>query len=92
MFIRREDRPRFVRDHRGRILTRADLPPPDTTRWVARRKAAVVAAVEGGLLTRVEACERWDLSEEELDSWIEAVNRHGPGALRVTRLKTYRQA
>jgi hypothetical protein len=32
-----------------------DLPPPETRRWVARRKAQVVAAVRAGLLTLEEA-------------------------------------
>ena len=36
-----------------------DLPSPTTKRWIARRKAAVVVAVEGGLLTLDEACERY---------------------------------
>ena len=32
----------------GTLLTLADLPPPNTKRWVIRRKAEVVAAVRGG--------------------------------------------
>ena len=35
------------------------LPPVETTRWVARRKAAVVRAVAEGRLGRVEACTRY---------------------------------
>ena len=38
----------------GNPLTLDDLPPPGTTRWVIRRKAEVVAAVRGGLLTLEE--------------------------------------
>src|SRR3954467_3524614 len=34
----------------GSVLTLADLPQPDAQRWVASRKAIVVAAVRGGLL------------------------------------------
>ena len=45
----------------GVPLTIADLPPVDTGRWVIRRKAEVVAAVRGGLLTLDEACERYSL-------------------------------
>ena len=40
----------------GEALAEHDLPSPDTTRWVVRRKAEVVAAVNGGLLTTDEAC------------------------------------
>ena len=41
----------------------AELPPPDTKRWVVRRKAAVVAAVRAGVITVQEACRRYQLSE-----------------------------
>ena len=47
----------------------AELPPPNTTRWVVRRKAAVVAAVRAGVITVEEACRRYQLSEEEFLSW-----------------------
>ena len=53
----------------GNPLTLDDLPPPDTTRWVIRRKAEVVAAVRGGLLTLEAACERYNLTTEEFESW-----------------------
>jgi hypothetical protein len=66
------------------------LPPPDTRRWVPRRKAEVVAAVRDGLLTLEQACERYQLSAEEFSSWERLIDRHGLGGLRVTRLKTLR--
>ena len=44
----------------------APLPPPNTVRWVARRKAAVVAAVRAGKITYEEACSYYQLSEEFL--------------------------
>lgn len=68
-----------------------DLPPPGTTRWVVRRKAAVVAGVRAGLLTLDEACERYRLSVEEFLSWQNTIERHGERGLRVTRLKDYRE-
>ncbi|MGM0585872.1 MAG: DUF1153 domain-containing protein [Pseudomonadota bacterium] len=74
----------------GARLTREDLPSPDTRRWVARRKAAVVAAVNGGLISAEEACETWGLSEEELEMWREAVAAHGVNALRTTAIQRYR--
>jgi hypothetical protein len=85
-----ESRPDSVVGPDGASLTRDDLPSPETRRWVARRKAAVVAAVNGGMLTPEEACARWDLSEEELDGWCEATARHGVNALRTTALQRYR--
>ena len=67
------------------------LPPPDTQRWVMRRKAQVVAAVRGGLLTFEEACERYRLSEEEFKSWMSLLDTHGVRGLRATRMQEYRQ-
>lgn len=74
----------------GERLTLDDLPPPNTTRWVVRRKAEVVAAVNGGLLTIHEVCERYDLTLEEFTSWQRAVDRSGMKGLRVTQLQAYR--
>lgn len=72
-------------------LTLDDLPPPDTRRWVMRRKAEVVAGVRAGLLTVQEACNRYGLSAEEFNSWQAMIDRHGVQALRVTRLQDYRR-
>src|SRR5690242_6823618 len=68
----------------GRLLTLADLPAPDTQRWVPRRKAEVVAAVRGGLLSLDEACERYSLSVEEFLSWQRNVECYGLQGLRAT--------
>ena len=76
----------------GRLLTLDDLPPPGTTRWVIRRKAEVVAAVRGGLLTLEEACGRYSLSIEEFLAWQRAIERHGLAGLRTTRIQQYREA
>jgi hypothetical protein len=43
------------------------------------------------LLARTEALERYDLSEEEFESWERAVSVHGVDALKVTALQKYRQ-
>ena len=67
-----------------------ELPPANTRRWVVRRKAAVVQAVRGGLISLDEACRRYALSVEEFLSWEHAIERHGLGGLRVTRLQEYR--
>lgn len=80
-----EARPEFVIGPLGRRLSFGDLPAAETTRWVARRKAEVVAAVNGGLLTFPEACDRYDLSPEELAAWQYAVAREGLSGLKVTR-------
>jgi hypothetical protein len=71
-------------------LTMDSLPPPDTKRWIIRRKAMIVAALRQGLLTRDEACQRYNLSLHEIDAWEELSDRHGLPGLRVTHLKRYR--
>ena len=68
-----------------------DLPPPETKRWVIRRKAAVVAAVARGRLTLEDACARYRLSIEEFKSWQRLIELHGVAGLRTTRLQDYRQ-
>ncbi len=91
MYIRKVDGPRLVHLPNGKTLTRADLPPVDTVRWVASRKAVVVKAVKFGLISRDDAIARYDLSEDEFDSWVAAVDEHGEAALKTTRLQNYRQ-
>ena len=83
-------RVKFVIGPDGSPLTIADLPPPGTTRWVARRKAEVVAAVRGGLLSLEEACKRYALTVEEYLSWQRSIDKYGLKGLRTTRLKEYR--
>src|ERR1700754_3310796 len=74
----------------GRHITIADLPPPGIQRWVTRRKAEVVAAVHGGLLSAEDACRRYELSKEEFGGWEKLYERHGVKGLRTTRLQNYR--
>ena len=90
MFLKRVDGPRQVSLPDGSILTRADLPPTDTRRWVASRKAQVVVAVESGLLTLEQVLARYNLSHEEFASWQRAIDRSGMPGLRVTRIQHYR--
>lgn len=91
MFLKKVDGPRAVTLPDGSSMTRADLPPPSTQRWVASRKAAVVRGVLYGLLTQSEAIQRYGLSDEEFQGWIAAVAEHGEEALKATNLKKYRQ-
>ena len=74
----------------GGPLGMANLPPPDTERWVASRKATVVCAVRGGLLSLEEACRRYTLTIEEFLSWQASIDRHGLAGLRTTRIQQYR--
>jgi hypothetical protein len=71
----------------GDVLTRDNLPTAGTKRWVPRRKAEVVAAVRGGLLTLNEACERYRLTPEEFAAWQEAMDQFGLAGLRVSHAR-----
>ena len=90
-----EENATFYDSSRDEILPRAsaavlELPPPDTKRWVARRKAVVVDAVRSGAISLEEACRRYELSVEEFLAWQRAIESHGVAGLRVTRLQIYR--
>ncbi|MEN3794317.1 DUF1153 domain-containing protein [Fulvimarina sp. MAC3] len=74
----------------GSPLTLADLPPQNTRRWVIRRKAEVVAAVRGGLLSLEEACSKYTLTVEEFLSWQLSIDQHGLAGLRTTQIQEYR--
>ena len=81
---------KYVIGPTGAPLTLSDLPPRETERWVIRRKAEVVAAVRGGLLTLDEACERYRLTNEEFLGWQKSIDQHGLAGLRTTRIQQYR--
>ena len=84
-------RVKYVIGPDGSPLTIADLPPSNTRRWVIRRKAEVVAAVRGGLLSLDEACSRYTLTVEEFLSWQVSIDSHGLAGLRTTQLQEYRK-
>jgi hypothetical protein len=67
-----------------------DLPPPGVARWVIRRKAQLVAAVEAGVISLDEALDRYKVSPEEFESWQRSLRRHGIYGLRTTRSQIYR--
>lgn len=83
-------RPTSVIGPLGELLTFDALPSPNSTRWVIRHKAEVVAAVNGGLLSTDEACNRYGLTTAEFESWQQAVDQAGIPGLRVTRIGHYR--
>jgi hypothetical protein len=83
-------RVKYVIGPDGSPLTFSDLPPSSTRRWVIRRKAEVVAAVRGGLLSLEDACKRYTLTVEEFLSWQASIDDHGLAGLRTTRIQEYR--
>ena len=91
MYLKKLEGPRSVTLPDGTVMTRADLPPATTRRWVASRKATVVRGVLYGLIPKDEALMTYALSEEEFASWLRAVAMHGEDALKTTALQKYRQ-
>jgi len=91
MYLKKIEGPRAVKLKDGTMMTRADLPPKATRRWVASRKAAVVRGVNIGLISQGDAIARWGLSEEELGEWLAAVHDFGEAALKATAVQKYRQ-
>jgi hypothetical protein len=85
-----QTRPASVIGPLGQPMTLASLPPADTKRWIAHRKAELVAAVHGGLLTIEEVCERYKIELEEFVSWQRGVERLGLRGLWVTRAQKHR--
>jgi len=92
MYLKKVDGPRAVTLPDGQIMTQADLPSPDTRRWVASRKLAVVRGVLYGLISQSDALKRYALSEDEFREWVRAVSLHGEDALKATAVMFYRKS
>ncbi len=84
------ERARSAREMRRVAQIKAALPPIDTTRWVASRKAAVVAAVNAEVISKTDVERRYGISEEELGQWVNSLQKHGVGGLRATRSQIYK--
>ena len=82
-----EKRGSLVLGPNGNVLTIADLPISAKVRWVPRRKAEVVSAVAGGLLTMSDACTRYAVSVEEFCQWRKDWASGGLKYLQVSRSK-----
>jgi len=90
MYLKKVDGPRSVTLADGSVMSQADLPPENTRRWVASRKAAVVRGVVYGLISQGDALTRYQISEDEFLEWVRAVTEHGEAALKATALQKYR--
>jgi len=91
MYLKKVEGLRSVTLPDGSIMTQADLPGPETTRWVASRKIAVVRGVLHGLITKDSALRRYGLSQEEFQAWVTAAAIHGEDGLKTTNVQKYRQ-
>ncbi|MWB78854.1 DUF1153 domain-containing protein [Pseudooceanicola sp. 216_PA32_1] len=91
MYLKKVQGPRAVTLPDGSVMTRADLPDPGTTRWVASRKAAVVRGVAHGLISQEEALTCYGLSRDEFLEWVSAVAEFGEEALKATSVQKFRR-
>src|SRR5713101_1733185 len=74
----------FAQSMRSPVDRLSALPPAGSTiRWSARKKAAVVVAVQSATLGRSEAYDRYMLSEEELSRREEAFGQDGIAGLQA---------
>jgi hypothetical protein len=76
----------------GKVLTIDNLPLPGPGRWVSRKKAEVIAAVRGGLLSLGEAYERYELTPEEFLGWQDGLNQFGMRGLHATNRRDTRNS
>lgn len=86
------ERARSARATRRAAQIKAALPPVETKRWVASRKAAVVAAVNAEVISKEDVERSYGISEEELEQWVNSLQKHGVGGLRTTRMQAYKDA
>ena len=91
MYIKKVEGARTARLPDGSMMSRSDLPPANTRRWVASRKAAVVRGVACGLISRTDAIKKYSLSEEEFESWCRAVLLLGERGLKSKGLEELRK-
>ncbi len=85
------ERPDHVIGPFGERPTVDGVPSPQAERWTVRRKAEVVGAVRGGLLTFDEACAGYGLAMEELITWQSPLEVGGMRGLGTTRPQEYRE-
>ena len=91
MYLKKIDGTRMARLPNGEVMSLSDLPPRETVRWVASRKAAVVKGIALHLISKEEAMKRYGLSEEELNIWMHNGATYGQRGLKSTKIQDYRQ-
>lgn len=82
----------IIKDLYGNVITPMDLPSDHTGYWRANRKAIVVRAVIGGLITLEEALERYHLTEKEFSIWEQGFKDGGATGLMVTHYQKLRMS
>lgn len=73
-----------VRNVDGGLITPGSLPPDSTRRWTPGRRATILLAVRGGLLTIADVDQRWRISPDEFAEWDRRFDGRSAKSLRVT--------
>ena len=81
----------IIRDLQGNVITLPDLPKSTTKRWTPNRKAIVVRAVAGGLISLEEALVRYSLTENEFNFWKRGLKEDGITGLKITHFQKRRR-
>jgi len=68
------------------------LPSETITRWTATAKKAVLEAIRIEVLTVTDACKRYDLTADEVESWDKREQMYGRNGLMATQISRYRRA
>jgi len=68
------------------------LPGKTIARWTATAKKAVLDAIRAEALTVTEACKRYELTADELESWDRKEQMYGRNGLMATQISRYRRA
>lgn len=78
--------PLTTRKSDGTLLLRSDLPPVDIQqRWSPKKKALVIEAVRGGVISLEEVFARYVITREEYDGWVKKYESAGRKGLLVTQ-------
>lgn len=68
------------------------LPSASIIRWTATAKQAVVDAIRLEAITEIDACKRYNLTPDELDSWNKREKLYGRNGLMATQISRCRRA
>ena len=61
-----------------------NLPDIDTKRWSSRKKRQVVNAINDNRITFKDAAHIYQISDEELQGWLDQFNSNGIDELKAT--------
>lgn len=64
--------------------------PGGGDRWVVSKKLELIRRIRAGEIAFDQACARFDLSAEELETWVRRQTKFGSTGLKVRLIQRYR--